>query len=141
MAVLPLQDPPSDLPQFAPFWEALARSRLVLPRCSVCGQWQWYPETNGTDCTGGELRWEEVPTSGTIYSFTRVHRSFLPGGRDQVPFVVALIDLDDVAGPRLVANLDDSDQLAIGSKVTARFEPLATRVHPVFHLVGPSGDG
>jgi len=136
--VLPLHDPPADLPQFAPFWEAFNRNRLVLPRCSMCGQWQWYPEIDGTDCTGGELQWEEVPASGTIYSFTRVQRSFLPGGRDRVPFVVGLIDLDGITGPRLVANLDDSDQLAVGSKVTARFEQLGTRMHPVFHLDGAS---
>lgn len=135
MAVLPVQDPPSDLPQFAPFWEALDRGQLVLPRCSVCGQWQWYPEIDGTDCTGGELRWEVVPATGTIYSFTRVHRSFLPGGRDRVPFVVGLIDLDDVVGPRLVVNLEDRSDLAIGSRVTARFQSLGTRVHPVFALV------
>jgi uncharacterized OB-fold protein len=131
---LPMFDPPpSDLG--APFWEAVDGGQLVLPRCSVCGEWQWYPETAGTECAGGRLVWEPVASTGSVYSFTQVHRSFLPGGREHVPYVVGLVDVDGVDGPRLVATLDGDTDWRVGDRVEAAFEPLAGRMHPVFRRV------
>ena len=120
--VLPVFEPPSEVRVARPFWEAVHRQELVLPRCSVCGSWQWYPETAGTDCTGGTLEWRAVATTGTLYSRTTVRRSFLPGGRDRVPYVVGLVDLDGVDGPRIVVPLaEDAAELTIGARVSARF--------------------
>jgi uncharacterized OB-fold protein len=118
-AGLPVYAPPADVAMAQEFWDAIARGQLMLPRCSVCRAWQWYPDADGTDCTGGELVWQDVPLTGTVYSYTRVQRSFLPGGRDQAPYTVGLIDLDGVEGPRLVVPL--LDDAAIGDRVQARF--------------------
>jgi uncharacterized OB-fold protein len=123
--VLPLYEPPSDVAMSQPFWDAIARGELRLPRCSVCGTWQWYPEADGTDCSGGELVWHTVSLTGTVYSHTRVHRSFLPGGRDDVPYTVGLVDLDGVDGPRLVVPLLGT--VPIGARVQARFVPHGER--------------
>lgn len=116
---LPWCEPPAEIEMARPFWDSIERGQLVLPRCSVCHRWQWYPEAFGTDCAGGTLDWQPVSTTGTVYSLTTVHRSFLPGGRDQAPYLVALIDLDDTPGPRLVAPL--TDDAAIGDRVQAQF--------------------
>lgn len=134
MTALPNFSLPDLLPSAAPFWAAVERGALALPRCSMCGRWQWYPEAAGTDCTGGTLIWEDVPGTGTVHTFTRVHRSFLPGGR-QDPYVVGSIDLDGVDGPRLVANLDDAVDLAVGMAVRVRFERVGRRNHPVFDRI------
>ena len=131
MTVLPEFEPPA-LDFAEPFWAAVDRGGLALPRCSVCGRWQWYPEPAGTDCVGGQLRWEPVATTGTLYSFTRVHRSFLPSGADRVPYVVGLVELDGVEGPRLVANLDSDAEYVPGDRVRATFPPNGERAHPVF---------
>lgn len=129
--ILPRSEPP-DLAMAAPFWEAVADGRLALPRCSICGEWQWYPEAWGTDCAGGELVWQDVATTGTVYSHSTVHRSFLPGGRDDVPYVVGMIDLDGIDGSRLVANLDTGVDWRIGDRVRATFVDHGDRRHPVF---------
>lgn len=131
MTSLPAFDPPES-PLTDPFWEAVERGAIALPRCSVCGSWQWYPEPSGTDCAGGELRWEDVAITGTVYAFTRVHRSFLPRAPRGEPFVVGSIELDGVDGPKLIANLVDSPALAIGDRVRARFDQVGDRRHPVF---------
>jgi uncharacterized protein len=146
-AIIRRFDPPL-LPMAEPFWAAIDRGALVLPRCSVCHRWQWYPEATGTDCTGGRLEWEPVALTGTLYSFTIVHRSFLPNGRAAVPYAVGFIDLDGlderdrlVAGaeldrpddrPRLVANLAPSPELAVGIRLRATFVRVGDRQHPVF---------
>src|SRR3546814_7923191 len=86
------------------FWVAAEEGKLRLPRCPICREWSWYPPpTCGTD--GVPPVWEEVPLTGTIFSFTVVHRSFLPPGTVEVPYTVALVELDGVPGPRLVGDV------------------------------------
>ena len=65
------------------------------------------------------MRWEEVATTGTVYTATRVERAFLPGGQADVPFTVAFVELDGVEGVRLVTNL--ADGVGIGDRVRADF--------------------
>jgi uncharacterized OB-fold protein len=132
--VLPRFDPPADIELGRPFWDAVERGELALPQCAMCGAWHWYPDDGGTNCPGGELTWVPVAGTGSVYTFTRVHRSFLPGGRDDVPYVVGFVELDGVEGPRLVANVDDTPGLVIGARVRVRFERVGGRAHPVFEL-------
>jgi len=116
----------------APFWEGIDDGRLVLPRCSNCGRWQWYPDDAGADCPDGTIVWEEVARTGTVHTATRVERAFLPGGQADVPYSVAFIELDGVDGVRLVANLDDEAGIAIGDRVQASFVDVGDRHHLVF---------
>src|SRR5689334_2290024 len=133
MSGLPRFDPPGDITMAAPFWDAVQRGELVLPRCTVCGRWQWYPDGAGTDCAGGELDWVPVRGEGTVHTWTRVTRAFLPGGKGDVPYVVGFVELDDAPGLRLVTNLVDDDvSVRIGARVHATFVDLGPRRHLVF---------
>jgi uncharacterized OB-fold protein len=118
----------------APFWDAFTREEIVLPRCSSCQRVQWYPDSTGPDCPGAIFEWISVPTTGTVYSLTRVHRRFLPDGEPVLPFVVGFVELDGVDGARLVARFDDDDRLRIGARVAARFVHASGRDQPVFHV-------
>src|SRR3982750_1727248 len=117
---LPSYAPPDDDEIAAPFWDAIERDAIRLPRCSVCGAWQWYPTSVGADCAGGELVWETVAQNGTLHTFTRVERAFLPGGQGDVPFVVGFVELDGVDGVRLVSNVLD-DGVEADMRVQATF--------------------
>jgi len=127
---LPHSAPPVGDELSAPFWAAIEERRIVLPRCSACGRWQWYPDEAGCDCPGATLRWEEVAPTGTVYTATRVERAFLPGGQADVPFTVAFIELDGVEGMRLVANL--ADGVGIGDRVRADFVDHDGHPHLLF---------
>ena len=131
MTTLPTFDPAPG-PLTEPFWSAIEREALALPRCSVCGRWQWYPKPHGTDCVGGELQWEDVAPTGSVYTFTRVHRSFLPDTARNEPFIVGSVELDGINGPKLVANFANDSRLEIGARVRARFDRVGKRLHPVF---------
>ena len=120
----------------APFWDAFTRNEIVLPRCSSCKRVQWYPDSTGPDCPGASFEWISVPTSGTVHSLTRVHRSFVPDGEQSLPFVVGFVELDGVDGARLVARFDDDERLRIGARVEARFTSGSGRDQPVFHVSG-----
>jgi uncharacterized OB-fold protein len=136
---LPRWEPPIDDEWAAPFWAAINEQRLVLPRCSACGRWQWYPDDAGADCPGAELRWEPVSTTGTIHTMTTVERAFLPGGQGDVPYTVVFVDLDGVDGPRLVANLAEGTEAGIGDRVIAIFPTDGDRRRLVFTRPIPAG--
>ena len=128
--------PPSDLPLIAPFWEAAAEGRLVLPACSQCGEWQWYP-VEGQACHPDAGReWRDVAHVGTVFTFTRVERGFLPSG-NETPYVLALVELDGVVGPRLVTTIvgDGVDAIAIGDRVRLSPTIFATHTLPTFAVV------
>jgi uncharacterized OB-fold protein len=128
---LPTFDVPPDITLGRPFWDAIERGELCLPQCSSCRRWHWYPDSVGPCCPGATYDWQPVAGTGTIHTFTRIRRSFLPGA-STAPFTVALVELDGVDGVRLVANLDDAESWTIGDRVRVDFRSTGDRAHPVF---------
>ena len=107
----------------APYWEAAARHELVLPRCESCGLVFFPPRSLCPGCWRDELSWQRMSGRGTVWTFTEVHVAFYDDTWvDDVPYVVAVIELDE--GPRLLANIvePDMESLSIGDRVEAVFE-------------------
>lgn len=106
----------------APFWDAAAEDRLVLPRCRACATFVWYPRTFCASCHSSGVDWVEVSGRGTVYSFTVSHRGMGPW-REHAPYVIAYVELEE--GPRVLTNLvgADPDSVRIGDRVRAVFQP------------------
>lgn len=124
-------------PRFAasdPFWDALEDGTLRLPRCPACAAWQWYPLPTCAACRCATPEWVEVSQQGTVFTFTTVHRSFLPEAAVTVPYHVGLVTLDDVEGPRLVSVLHDcgEGEPFIGMAVQMELVDLGSHRLPVF---------
>lgn len=132
------------LPDFAPrfdtdivrpYWAALERGELMLPACSVCGEWQWYPFEFVKCHAEAHHEWRRVTPRGTVFTFTTVHRGFLPNAVPKAPpYVSALVELDGIAGvriPTLLVNLG-ARRPTIGMRV--RLHPLrrSTYTAPAF---------
>ncbi len=118
-----------------PFWDGVAREELLLPRCSLCHGWQWYPSEAGVCCAGAFHEWVAVSGRGTIHTYTYVRRAFLPNGAADVPYAVVFVDLDDAPGVRFVGNLlmhEHDDEITIGLVVDLSFVRVGGRAHPVF---------
>ena len=128
---------PVDNPDTAPYWEATAEGRLALPACSVCGAWQWYPVVGLACHPEAAHEWRDVPGEGTIFTFTRVERAFLPEGGDP-PYTLALIELDGAPGLRIVTVLvgPGSDEPTIGDRVRLAPTTFETHTLPTFELAG-----
>lgn len=86
-----------------PFWDAARDGRLVFQRCADCGYAQFYPRPHCTRCHGVSVAWETASGRATLYSFSVVRRSAVPGFADDLPYVFALVDLEE--GPRLTTNV------------------------------------
>ena len=78
----------------APFWAGTAEGEFRYQQCSNCGTVVWHPRSHCTGCVDGDLQWKVSAGKGTLYSFSVVRQSYHPFFRNQVPYVVALVDLD-----------------------------------------------
>ena len=104
--------PDIDEPLTAPFFAAAAQQALALPWCETCRRLVWYPEALCPHCSGA-LVWRVVSGRGTLFSWAVVARVFLPAFASQVPYVTALVALEEDPAVRLCTYLVDCDAAAL----------------------------
>jgi uncharacterized OB-fold protein len=83
-------------------------------------------------CLSGELATEVVSGRGTVHTFTVNHQAWRPDLDE--PYVIAVVELDDAPGVRLLTNVVDCDPeaVAIGLRVRVRFEDHGDVHLPLF---------
>jgi uncharacterized protein len=125
MALKPLPRPYQDT---EPYWEAAKEKRLVLQQCKDCGKHQFYPRGVCSHCLGSALDWVEARGRGKVHTFTVCHRAPHPGFAGQVPFVIAVIELDE--GVRMMTNIVGCDPktVRIDMPVKVTFEEATPEV-------------
>jgi uncharacterized OB-fold protein len=119
----------------APFWDAVAAHKLIAQKCAGCSRFIFYPRAICPFCHSAELSWEELRGTGTVYSVTVSRRAPSPEFADLVPYVVALIDLDE--GCRMMSNIVgyDASLAQCGSRVQVEFQLVSdSQVLPMFVL-------
>ncbi|MDQ7030266.1 MAG: Zn-ribbon domain-containing OB-fold protein [Ardenticatenia bacterium] len=92
------------------------RYRLQGTRCASCGAHHFPPRPVCPRCRGRHVEPYRFTGRGRVYSYTVVYQA--PEGFEQyVPYVVALVDLEE--GVRVTAQLTDVDpeEVAIGMPV------------------------
>jgi len=112
---------PQPDPATAPYWEAARAHRLVLPQCDACGEVHFYPRAICPHCGSNTFTWIEAGGEGAVFSFTTVKRAPSPAFESHVPYVVAIVALDE--GPHLMTNIVDCDpdQVRISDRVRVTF--------------------
>jgi uncharacterized OB-fold protein len=102
----------------APWWAAAAEGRLLYQSCPVCGHRQFYPRPLCTAC-GADPEWAEASGRGVVHTFTVVRQYGAPPFKDELPYVVAMIELEE--GVRMLANVTDCDveSVRVGMAVEA----------------------
>jgi uncharacterized OB-fold protein len=100
------------------YWEQAAKGRLMIQRCPSCGKRQFYPRPLCLVC-GGEPVWEESSGKGAVYTFTVIRQQGARPFRDELPYVVAMVKLDE--GPMMMGNVTGCavDDVAVGMPVEA----------------------
>jgi uncharacterized OB-fold protein len=132
MAEKPLPEIDADS---APFWRGTLEKRLMLPHCRECGRAHFPPRAICPHCHADAIEWKRASGEGTIYTYTVARRAAGPAFEEDVPYVVALIDLAE--GPRMMSNViaDDVGQVAIGAAVRVVFERASDAITlPKFEL-------
>ena len=103
----------------APFWEGTQAHRLMVQGCGACGLIRFPPMPACPHCAEPGGSWVEVSGVGSVYSWVRVHRTSNAQFAWSVPYVVATIEL--APGSRVVARVEESGPMVIGSAVEAIF--------------------
>ncbi len=131
------EPPPRPLPipdfETQAYWDGAARGELVVQRCAACGTHRHYPRALCPTCHAAEHQWVRVSGRGSVYSFSIVRRAPSPAFATLVPYVVALIALDE--GPHLLSHIVgiDPNAVRIGMPVMVAFEAVGDGVMlPVF---------
>jgi uncharacterized OB-fold protein len=111
-----------------PWWQAAAEHRLVVQRCAGCGHTRLPPAPVCPGCRSADAYWKQVSGRGEVYTYTVVHRPIAAGQR--LPFVIAVIALEDAGGVRILSNLVDvsPDEVAVGLPVEVVWEDMSAEL-------------
>ena len=110
------------------YWEALARHELYFQRCRNCGTKRFYPRAVCTNCLSSAVEWVRASGRGTVYSFTVTHQNQSPGFREELPYVLAIVELEE--GVRLMTNVVGCapDAVRIGMPVEVVYDDVTPEV-------------
>lgn len=121
----------------APFWEAAAEHRLVFQKCQECGH-RWFPAKSECQaCLASNYSWVDAQGGGTLVSWVVYHRPYHPAFADRLPYVVAVVDLDEQV--RMFSNIvgwQDPEAFSIGQRLNVVFEHEPGVVVPQFSVAG-----
>lgn len=104
------------------FWASCAQRRLVYQRCPRCSRPSFPPRSTCIYCRSPELGWCQSSGSGRVHSFTVVHRAAKPAFAEDVPYVLAIVELEE--GFRMMSNIlgCELENVRIGMPVRLTFE-------------------
>jgi hypothetical protein len=104
------------------YWESAKNNKLMLQYSLDTKEYFLYSKqlTNASDSKN--IEWKQVSGKGKVYSFTVVHAPAGPAFKEDTPYIVASIELDE--GARIISNIltDNIDNISVGDKVSVVFE-------------------
>ncbi len=114
-----------------PFWDYCSRHELRMQFCNSCNEWIWYPKAWCPSCGKRKgIEWKPVTGKGKVYSYTVIRQVIdnSPSFNKDIPFVVALIELEE--GPRIYSDVTEvkPEEVKIGDDVAVYFDEVAPGV-------------
>ena len=131
---LPVTQPESDF-----YWEKAKAHELWLRKCNACGRAYIYPRDICPHCFSKDTTWVQASGRGTLHTYAIVERGPTPAFRDHVPYVVALVDLEE--GARMPSNLvgiePTDERITVSMAVEVTFHDVTDEVSlPMFRPAG-----
>jgi uncharacterized protein len=121
--------------QSRPFFAAASQGVLLLRRCDDCGTFMAPAGGIGTPlrprcvcCFSAALAWAPAGGRGTLYSFALMHQVYDPAFAREVPYNIAVVELDE--GVRMTTNVIGcaNAELWIGMPLEVVFEQVSDEV-------------
>jgi hypothetical protein len=116
-----------------PFWDAAKERQFLIRRCRACGKAHHYPRPFCPHCWSDDVEWAVASGRATLYTWSVVYANDLPPFSERVPYVAAVVDLEE--GLRVMTNVVDCDpsELQIGMALTVEYRTLTDEIDvPVF---------
>ena len=142
--VEPILPAPDETTEF--FWAGARDGRLMILRCDACGFYVHWPRPCCKRCNSFDLTPTEVSGRGTLYSYTVAVHPFHSWLAERLPYVLAVVELEEQHNLKLVTNIVDcqEDALHCGMPVEVTFERITEEVTlPMFRprVGGPEAAG
>ena len=120
MAAARFDIPSPDL-ETQPFWDGCRERRFLVRHCNACNEDHFYPRPFCPKCWSDDVAWKPASGRGTLYTYSIVFQNDLPPFNERVPYVAAVVELEE--GPRVMTNIVDCDPdtVKIGQKVQVVF--------------------
>ena len=120
---LPIPDPETEA-----FWRGTAEHKFLLRHCNACGRAHFYPRHYCPFCWSGNGEWRPANGRGRVYSYTVIHHHDAAPFKEMVPYVVALIELDEHV--RVISNVVDctTETVHVGMPVQVLYERLTDEI-------------
>lgn len=115
---------PELTPENTAFWTGGQHGELRVAFCADCAMAIHPPQVICPHCLCDRVATRAVPGTGTVYSFTVNHQPWLPDM--EVPFALAVVDVDGAPGVRVTARVIDAEPEAvrIGQRMQVAFRRL-----------------
>ncbi len=121
---LPMTQPESDF-----YWEKAKEHQLWLRKCNDCQKAYFYPRDICPECFSRDTTWVRASGRGTLHTFAVVHRAPASAFKEDVPYVVAMVDLEE--GPRMPTSLvdvePDPSKIKVGMRVEVVFQDVTEK--------------
>lgn len=107
-----------------PFWDACREGRLALQKCRDCGHLRYPVSHVCPECLSYESDWTTVSGKGEVFSYIVFHQVYNQAFAEDVPYNVAIIQLDE--GPRMISNVTGvaNDAVKVGDRVEVVFDAV-----------------
>ena len=108
-----------------PYWEYCKKHELRLQKCTECGLIRSRISVICPNCNSMESEWVKLSGEGKVFSFIIYHRAFHPAYANDIPYNVAIIELNE--GPRIQSNVTDCDvnEIKIDMPVEVYFDDVS----------------
>lgn len=121
----------------APFWDGLVREQFLIQCCRGCATLRHYPRPVCPACHSMDADWVAISGKGTMVSWTVCHHAYLPEFKDQVPYVVAIAELEGGIRVNLRLEVPPAQLLRTGQPVRLAYRAMAEGfTMPVLVLAG-----
>jgi uncharacterized protein len=108
----------------APFWAGLQQREFRVQCCRRCGTKRHYPRPVCSACHSMEADWVAIAGEGEIVSWTICHHAYLPEFKEQVPYVIAIAELEDGIRVNLRLEVAPTQPLHSGERVRVDYREM-----------------
>ena len=116
-----------------PYWEGVKAGELRYQTCNECKSIVFTPTKHCTSCGSGDLATKASKGEGTIYTYSVVRQSGIPGFRELGAYSIAYVDLDE--GFRMLTAItgveNPTTDIKIGARVKVEFEKQDEGEYPI----------
>jgi len=112
------------------YWEKAKEEELWLRKCNECQEAYFYPRDISPCCFSKDTSWIQASGRAKLFTYGIVHRAPHAGFVDDVPFVTAIVQLEE--GPKMATNIviDDPtpEKLQIDMPLEVVFDSITDEI-------------